>query len=43
MEYTDKIINLFFGSLGGNDFIALIFGIVILISIMIAIIRPIDL
>lgn len=43
MEYTDKIINLFFESLGGVDFLSLTFGILILIAILIAIIRPIDL
>jgi hypothetical protein len=43
MEYTDKIINLFFESLGGVDFLGLAFGLLIVVGIMIAIIRPIDL
>lgn len=41
--YIDKTINLFFTELGGLDFLALIFGSLIIISIIIALIRPIDL
>ena len=43
MEYTDKIINLFFENLGGIDFLSLSFAVLILIAILISIIRPLDL
>jgi hypothetical protein len=40
--YMDYSINLFFTELGGFDFLALICGILIIISIIWALIRPFD-
>lgn len=38
----DTAVNLFFTELGGTDFLGLVFGFLIIISIIIALIRPID-
>jgi hypothetical protein len=44
MEYTniDKSINLFFTEIGGLPALGLIFGSVIIISILIAVIKPFE-
>jgi hypothetical protein len=40
--YIDKTINLFFTELGGLDFLGLSFGLLIIIAIVLAIIKPFD-
>lgn len=40
--YIDKTINLFFTEIGGLDFLGLFFGILIIIAIILAIIKPFD-
>jgi len=39
----DNAINFFFESLGGVDFLGLFFGVLVMLAVLIAIIRPIDL
>lgn len=40
--YIDKTINLFFTEIGGLDFLALFFGSLIIIAIILALIKPFD-
>jgi hypothetical protein len=42
MTYIDQSINLLFTELGGLDFLGLICGILIIISIVWALVRPFD-
>ena len=40
--YIDSIVNLFFSELGGLNFLGLVFGFLIIISIILSLIRPLD-
>jgi len=40
--FTDKTINLFFTDLGGLPFLGLIFGSIIIVGILMALIKPFD-
>lgn len=40
--YIDKTINLFFSEIGGFEFLALMFGSLIIIAIIISLIKPFD-
>jgi len=40
--YIDKITNLFFDTLGGLNFLSLSFALLIIITIIMALIKPLD-
>lgn len=40
MTYIDKTINLFFTEAGGLDFLGLLFGSIIIIAVIMALVRP---
>lgn len=40
--YIDEIINLFFLNLGGLDFLAFSFGFVVMVSIIINLVKPLN-
>ena len=42
MTYIDKTFNLFFTEAGGADFLGLIFAIILIITIIMALIKPFD-